>query len=173
MCVYVRVCVCVYLEDLKILFQFLSLILYCLGFLFIIFWISFCDIYSFRNWCFLSDLQICWHSFIFSFFLSPAFVALFFFLPKIVHLCLLFFFCQSSQWFVNFISPQRGLLLCWSPLLFFFFLKDQSFFFLMYLFIYLAALGLRCCTRAFSSCGKRGLIFIAVHRPLIAVGSAA
>ena len=41
----------------------------------------------------------------------------------------------------------------------------------MYLFIYLAALGLRCCTWAFSSCGKRGLIFIAVHRPLVAVGS--
>ena len=41
----------------------------------------------------------------------------------------------------------------------------------MYLFIYLAALGLRCCTRAFSSCGERGLLFIVVHRPLIAVGS--
>ena len=40
----------------------------------------------------------------------------------------------------------------------------------MYLFI-LAALGLRCCARAFSSCGKRGLLFVAVCRLLIAVAS--
>ena len=45
------------------------------------------------------------------------------------------------------------------------------FFFLINLFIYLflAALGLRCCARAFSSCGKRGLLFIAVRGLLIAV----
>ena len=43
----------------------------------------------------------------------------------------------------------------------------------IYLFIYLflAVLGLRCCARAFSSCGERGLLFIAVHRLLIAVAS--
>ena len=43
----------------------------------------------------------------------------------------------------------------------------------IYLFIYLflAALGLRCCTRAFSSCGERGLLFVAVHGLLIAVAS--
>ena len=39
------------------------------------------------------------------------------------------------------------------------------------LFIYLAALGLRCCTRAFSSCGERGLLFVTVHGLLIAVAS--
>ena len=39
-------------------------------------------------------------------------------------------------------------------------------------FIYfLAVLGLRCCTRAFSSCGEQGLLFIEVHRLLIAVPS--
>ena len=43
------------------------------------------------------------------------------------------------------------------------------FFFLIYLF--LAALGLCCCARAFSSCGERGLLFVAVHGLLIAVGS--
>ena len=39
----------------------------------------------------------------------------------------------------------------------------------MYLFIYLflAVLGLRFCVRAFSSCGKRGPLFIAVHGPLL------
>ena len=48
---------------------------------------------------------------------------------------------------------------------FFFFLKEH-------LFIYfLAVLGLRCCTRAFSSCGEQGLLFIAVHGLLIVVTS--
>ena len=42
-----------------------------------------------------------------------------------------------------------------------------------YLFIYLfmAALGLRCCAWAFSSCGEQGLPFVAVRRLLIAVAS--
>ena len=38
------------------------------------------------------------------------------------------------------------------------------FYFFKILFIYfLAALGLRCCARAFSSCGERGLLFVVVH----------
>ena len=40
----------------------------------------------------------------------------------------------------------------------------------IYLFI-LAALGLCCCARAFSSCGERGLLFVAVCGLLIAVAS--
>ena len=45
----------------------------------------------------------------------------------------------------------------------------------IYLFIYLflAALGLRCCTRAFSSCAERGLFIVAVCGLLIAVASLA
>ena len=35
----------------------------------------------------------------------------------------------------------------------------------------LAALGLCCCTQAFSSCGKRGLLFVVVRGLLIAVAS--
>ena len=31
----------------------------------------------------------------------------------------------------------------------------------------MAALGLRCCTRAFSSCSEQGLLFFAVHGLLI------
>ena len=62
----------------------------------------------------------------------------------------------------------------------FFFLKERKqallclsfFFFLINLFIlFLAALGLRCCARAFSSCGERGLLFVAVRGLLIAVAS--
>ena len=47
------------------------------------------------------------------------------------------------------------------------------FFFLINLFIYLflAALGLRCCVLAFSSCGERGLLFVVVRGLLIVVAS--
>ena len=38
-------------------------------------------------------------------------------------------------------------------------------------FYFLAALGLCCCARAFSSCGECGLLFVAVHGLLIAVAS--
>ena len=47
------------------------------------------------------------------------------------------------------------------------------FFFLIYVFIYLflAVLGLCCCVRAFSSCGKRGPLFITVRGPLTVAAS--
>ena len=56
-----------------------------------------------------------------------------------------------------------------SGLLFFFWRKVPLFKKKLNLFIYLflAALGLRCCT--FSSCGERGLLFVAVRGLLIAV----
>ena len=42
----------------------------------------------------------------------------------------------------------------------------------IYLFIlFLAALGLRCCAQAFSSCGEQGLLFVVVRGLLIAVAS--
>ena len=46
-------------------------------------------------------------------------------------------------------------------------------FFFLYKFIYLflAALGLHCCMRAFSSCSERGPLFVAVRGLLIAVAS--
>ena len=53
----------------------------------------------------------------------------------------------------------------WLSLPFFFF----NLFILIYLF--LAVLGLCCCARAFSSCGERGLLFVAVCWLLIAVAS--
>ena len=45
------------------------------------------------------------------------------------------------------------------------------FFLICLIYLFLAALGLRCCTRAFSSCSEQGLLFVAVHRLLIAVAS--
>ena len=43
--------------------------------------------------------------------------------------------------------------------------------YLFILFIYLAVLGLHCLEWAFSSCGEQELLFVAVHRLLIAVAS--
>ena len=54
-------------------------------------------------------------------------------------------------------------------------MKSQGFFLIfkkIYLFyLFLAVLGLRCWARAFSSCGERGLLFIAVRGLLITVAS--
>ena len=66
-------------------------------------------------------------------------------------------------------KPSRpGVLLVGMLLIGFFF-----FFFLINLFIYLflAMLGLRFCARAFSSCGKGGPLFIAVRGPFTVVAS--
>ena len=41
----------------------------------------------------------------------------------------------------------------------------------LFIYLFMAALGLHCCVRAFSSCGDRGLLFAAVHRLLIVVAS--
>ena len=40
-----------------------------------------------------------------------------------------------------------------------------------HLFIFLAALGLHCCVRAFCSCGEWGLLFVGVHGLLITEAS--
>ena len=66
--------------------------------------------------------------------------------------------------------------LCFYFILFYFILFFHSYTglrALIYLFIYLflAMLGLRFCAKAFSSCGERGPLFIAVRRPLTIVAS--
>ena len=46
------------------------------------------------------------------------------------------------------------------------------FFFLnLFIYLFMAVLGLRFCARAFSSCGKRGPLFIAVRGPLTVAAS--
>ena len=45
------------------------------------------------------------------------------------------------------------------------------FFFYKFICLFLAALGVRCCTRAFSSCSQRGPLFIVVRGLLTAVAS--
>ena len=48
-----------------------------------------------------------------------------------------------------------------------------SFYLFIYLFVclFMAALGLRCCVRGLSSCGEQGPLSAAVHGPLTAVAS--
>ena len=53
---------------------------------------------------------------------------------------------------------------------FYFYLFIYKFIFYLY-YLFSAALGLRCCLRASSSCGERGLLFVAVRRLLTAVAS--
>ena len=43
--------------------------------------------------------------------------------------------------------------------------------FIYFIYLFLTALGLRCCAQAFSSCSEQGLLFIAVCGLLIAVAS--
>ena len=96
------------------------------------------------------------------------------FLPKCSHLTSkrpkAFFFMNTQINTVLNLSLQKFIcFLNFSS----FFLCTVSAFYLFYLFIYLlmAVLGLRFCARAFSSCGKRGPLFIAVRRPLTIAAS--
>ena len=58
---------------------------------------------------------------------------------------------------------------------FFFFFKNAShslfFFFNLFIYLFLAVLGLRFCARAFPTCGKQGPLFIAVREPLTIAAS--
>ena len=52
------------------------------------------------------------------------------------------------------------------------FLINRLFFFIhVFIYLFLAALGLRCCAQAFSGCSERGPLFIAVRGLLIVVAS--
>ena len=47
----------------------------------------------------------------------------------------------------------------------------KKFIYLFYFYLFLATSGVCCCTQAFTSCGERGLLFVAVHGLLIVVAS--
>ena len=53
----------------------------------------------------------------------------------------------------------------------FFFLSKFYLFICLFIYLFMAVLGLHCCVQAFSSCIKRGLLFVAVHGLLIVVAS--
>ena len=58
-----------------------------------------------------------------------------------------------------------------SFLFFLFFYLFIYFFINLFIYLFLAVLGLRFCARAFSSCGERGPLFIAVRGPLTVAAS--
>ena len=65
------------------------------------------------------------------------------------------------------LSSVPDLYFLFFSLFFLFFLKFSFFFFFnLFIYLFLAVLGLRFCARAFSSCGERGPLFIAVRGPL-------
>ena len=80
------------------------------------------------------------------------------------------FECLCSQFYQSFIASE---FLHHFYFYFYLFIFLKNFFLKNYLFIYLfmALLGLRFCVRAFSSCGRRGPLFIAVCRPLTITAS--
>ena len=59
--------------------------------------------------------------------------------------------------YVSFFSPSG----------YFFFLNK----FVLFIYLFMAALGLRCCTQALSRCGEQGLFFVVVRGLLFAVDS--
>ena len=82
-----------------------------------------------------------------------------------------FFNIHKGYWSLNIQLSLLEALLLLLLLFFKLYLKALNFF-NFYLYIYfLAVLGLRFCTRAFSSCGKRGPLFIAVRGPLTVAAS--
>ena len=87
-------------------------------------------------------------------------------LDKACHLATPTFKQQKNR--LHLFSGSYCQILC---LLFFFSIYHIVFFFFLLLYLFLAALGLHCCAQAFSSCGERGLLFVAVHTFLIAVAS--
>ena len=77
--------------------------------------------------------------------------------------------CLSGQRWRENIKLSNAILSDW--LNFTFEAPDLFFFINLFIYLFLAALGLRCCAWAFSSCGERGLLFVLVRGLLIVVAS--
>ena len=72
--------------------------------------------------------------------------------------------------FHSFLWPSHILLYVYIYIYIYIYIYTTSFFFFLS-YLFLAALGLCCCVRAFSSCGEQGLLLVAVRGLLIAVAS--
>ena len=97
------------------------------------------------------------------FFLSISFISSLIFMISFL-LLTLGFVCSSFS--SSFRCKVR--LFIWDVSCFFFFFKGIPLFFKkLFIYLFLAVLRLRFCARAFSSCGERGPLFIAVRGPLI------
>ena len=72
---------------------------------------------------------------------------------------------------VHLFSPFFNQVVCFLFFLFLLIFGHGILFIYLFIYLFMAVLGLRFCGRAFSSCGKRGPLFIAVRGPLIIVAS--
>ena len=79
------------------------------------------------------------------------------------------YYLDCDDDFTGCVHMSKLIKLCKVNMLFLYINYTSIFFFK--LFIYLAALGLCCHMRAFSSCGEQGLLFVVVCRLLTAVAS--
>ena len=75
-----------------------------------------------------------------------------------VYILFSFFFFFLNLGIIYFWNFPFGVFVCFS-------------FVFVFIYLFLAVLDLRFCARAFSSCGKRGPLFIAVHGPLTIAAS--
>ena len=93
---------------------------------------------------------------------------------QVFHMC-----ARASAFSERLVIPYLSLSSPLSPLcpshyyffLFFIFINKVFIFFYKFIYLFLAALGLCCCARAFSSCGEWELPFVVVRGLLIAVAS--
>ena len=67
--------------------------------------------------------------------------------------------------------PHKHLFSAFLPQNVVFFKINLFILFIYFIYLFLAELGLCCCTRAFSSCSERGLLFIVVRGLLTAMAS--
>ena len=77
----------------------------------------------------------------------------------------------SSSWPLYYYCHVFYLYICYKSHNIYFFLFFKFLFIYLFIYLFMAVLGLRFCARAFSSCGKRGPLFIAVHGPLTIAAS--
>ena len=68
-------------------------------------------------------------------------------------------------------NPHKKFILFFKNSAFFFFKLWVYLFIYLFIYLFMAVLGLRFRARAFSSCGERGPLFIAVHGPLTIAAS--
>ena len=78
----------------------------------------------------------------------------------------IFFLVKVNCCLSTYIFSERNIIDCYSLLA----QTQSSYPFDFFSFFFLAALGLCCCTRAFSSCSKQGLLFIAVQSLVVEHG---
>ena len=75
---------------------------------------------------------------------------------------------EIRHYFLKWIQWNLNTIAIWYPSLS---IKNIWIYFILFIYLFMAALGLCCCAQAFSSCGKRRLLFVAVRGLLIVVAS--